>query len=82
VTNLAQGDPRPHPTDVLQASVTPDQLDTGLRNLERRLHADRARDVEFLLGEISATEWRAGKWVDDTRQMMRDVALASKIREG
>jgi hypothetical protein len=59
------------------AGITRDELQTEMSALERRLAVSRARDLEFLLGEIEATEMRAANWVEQTRDGLRYVALAS-----
>lgn len=64
------------PTDC----VTPDDLQVAFRAMRREIDLQRARDVEFLVGEISATEWRAGHWVDETRDALRLVALQNDSR--
>jgi len=58
-----------------EAVVTDAELGAELDRLARKLRGERARDMDFLLGEISATEWRAGKWIDETREAVRYVAL-------
>lgn len=64
---------------VAAASLTPDQLDAALRRLESKITLERARDFEFLVGEISATERRAGTWVDETRNALRYVDRKSVV---
>ncbi len=58
-----------------QEVVTDAELGTAMDRLARKLRGERTRDMDFLLGEISATEWRAGKWIDETREAVRYVAL-------
>jgi hypothetical protein len=63
----------------MQASnefVTRDDLDRALDRIE----ADQAEQVRFLLGEITATERRAGNWIDETRNALHYVALKSDPR--
>jgi len=79
LTELRRAVTAPEP-EVLAASMTPDQLDAALRRLERKITLERARDFEFLVGEIAATERRAGTWVDETRNALRYVALQSDGR--
>jgi hypothetical protein len=59
------------PPEAVQAMVSRDQFEDGLRRLEQRVNFERARDMEFLLGEMTAVEWRAGKWVDETREAVQ-----------
>jgi len=79
LAEVRQSASRPEP-QVLAASMTPDQLDDAMRRLERKITLERARDFEFLVGEIAATERRAGTWVDETRNALRYVALQSDGR--
>jgi len=69
---------------VLPASITLEEFEQGLARMERRCAADRTRDLEFILGEISATEQRAGNWIDqtrsETRNALRYVALQNDPR--
>ncbi len=68
------------PPEAMQAMVSQDQLDDGLRRLEERVNYDRVRDMEFLMGEMTAVEWRAGKWVDETREAVQLAFLQSDPR--
>ena len=68
------------PPETLQAVVTRDQFEDGLRRLEQRVNFERARDMEFLLGEMTAVEWRAGKWVDESREAVLLAFLLSDPR--
>ena len=68
------------PPEAMQAMVSRDQLDDGLRRLEERVNYDRVRDMEFLMGEMTAVEWRAGKWVDETREAVQLAFLQSDPR--
>ena len=68
------------PPETMQAMVSQDQLDDGLRRLEERVNYDRVRDMEFLMGEMTAVEWRAGKWVDETREAVQLAFLQSDPR--
>lgn len=66
--------------EAMPAVLTRDQFEDGMSRLERRWENHRARDMEFVLGEITATEARAGTWVDETRDALRLVALQSDPR--
>ena len=68
------------PPEAVQAMVSRDQFEDGLRHLEERVNFERARDMEFLLGEMTAVEWRAGKWVDETREAVQMAFLQSDPR--
>jgi anti-sigma factor RsiW len=68
------------PTETLQAMVSRDQFEDGLRQLEQRVNYERARDMEFLLGEMTAVEWRAGKWVNETREAVQLAFLHNDPR--
>jgi hypothetical protein len=68
------------PSDTLQAMITRDEFEHGLQSLKRKVDVSRARDMEFVLGEMTAVEWRAGKWVDETREAVRLVALQQDPR--
>jgi hypothetical protein len=57
-------------------SVTRGEVDTELADLRRRIELDRARDFEFLLAEINATEARAGSWNNEIRQALQLVMLS------
>jgi hypothetical protein len=59
------------PSDV----VTDAELLAEIDRLTRKLRGERARDIDFLLGEITASEWRAGKWIDETREAVSYLAL-------
>ena len=68
------------PAEALQAMVSRDQFEDGLRSLEHRVNFERARDMEFLLGEMTAVEWRAGRWVDETREAVQLAFMQSDPR--
>ena len=68
------------PPEALQTMVSRDQFEDGLRQLEQRVNFERARDMEFLLGEMTAVEWRAGRWVDETREAVQLAFLQSDPR--
>jgi len=68
------------PPEAMQAMVSRDQFEDGLRRLEERVNYDRVRDMEFLMGEMTAVEWRAGKWVDETREAVQLAFMQSDPR--
>ena len=59
-------------------SLTREQFDAEMARWARRIEIDRARDVEFLLGEITAVEHRTGDYINDNSQRLLHYALASK----
>jgi hypothetical protein len=61
-------------------TVTDLELRAEMDRLARRMRGERALDMEFLLDELSATEWRTGKWIDETREAVRYVALRDDER--
>lgn len=70
----------PGAAQLAQNVVTDADLRAEIDRLNRKLRGERARDMEFLLDEISAAEWRTGKWIDETRQAVRYVALRDDSR--
>lgn len=63
-----------------QDGMTRPQVEAALREMQRRLELEQARNTRFLLEEIDATEFRAGRWVDETRQAIQLVALQNDPR--
>ncbi|HXV77496.1 MAG TPA: zf-HC2 domain-containing protein [Candidatus Polarisedimenticolaceae bacterium] len=61
--------------DATAAPVTREEHRAALAKLEREIERQRARDMEFVMGEMSAVEFRAAKWVDETREGVRLVAM-------
>ena len=59
------------------SAMSRDDLETELAGLRRQLEQSQARDFEFLLREINATEARAGSWANETRQALQYVMLAN-----
>ena len=62
------------------SSVSPSEVDRRVESLSQRYEAQRASDMRYLLGEITATEVRASTWVDETRNALRFVALNNDPR--
>lgn len=60
--------------------MTRTEVEEALRQMQRRLELEQARNTRFLLEEIDATEFRAGRWVDETRQAIQLVALQNDPR--
>jgi len=59
------------------STLNRDDMETELADLRRQLELSQARDFEFLLHEINATEARAGGWANETRQALQYVMLAN-----
>jgi hypothetical protein len=70
---------RPRPAEQLptatEAMVTRDEYAIGLEELQHNMQRQRIRDMEFLIGEMNAVEFRAAQWVDETREGVRLVAM-------
>jgi len=60
--------------------LTREQFETAMARLERRSDLKRTRDLEFLLGEITATERRTGSYLNRTREALQVVAMRSDPR--
>ena len=59
------------------AAVTQEDLQTALAKFERKLDGNRAEELDYLLGQIEASEVRTGARIGQTNQALRYVALAS-----
>jgi anti-sigma factor RsiW len=57
--------------------LTPDDLRTELAKFERKLDDKRAAEMDYMLGELEASEVRTGARIGQTNQALRYVALAS-----
>ncbi len=68
------------PTGAVPVYLTRAQFEEAMDNQQRVIDAKRARDFEFLLKEITATELRTGTYIDETRQALRFVAMQSDPR--
>jgi len=66
--------------DLLRVNVNRELLMETLADFEDRLASRRANDYEFLMHEIGAAELRTGYRIDNTRQALQFVALASNPR--
>jgi hypothetical protein len=60
--------------------LTRQQFEEAMSNQQRLFDVRRARDFEFLLKEITATELRTGTYIDETRKALRFVAMQSDPR--
>jgi anti-sigma factor RsiW len=68
------------PAGPVPAYLTRAQLEEAMNNQQRLIDVKRARDFEFLLREITATELRTGTYIDETREALRYVAMQSDPR--
>jgi hypothetical protein len=68
------------PAAPVPAYLTRQQLEEAMNSQQRLIDAKRARDFEFLLREITATELRTGSYIDETREALRFVAMQSDPR--
>ena len=57
-----------------------DEWQREVQQIEARINQERERDMEFLLGEMTAVEWRAGRWVDETREAVQLAFMQSDPR--
>jgi predicted anti-sigma-YlaC factor YlaD len=64
-------------SQVGQRAVSPTELRAELARFERKVNDTRATDLDYMLGQIEASEIRTGSRIGKTNQALRDVALAS-----
>jgi len=57
--------------------ISASDLRAELAKFERRLDGARATDLDYVLGQIAASEFRVGTRLGKTNQALRTVALAS-----
>jgi len=57
--------------------VTNGELQDALQKLERRVNGARAADLDYMMGQVTASEVRSGQRIGQTNQALRYVALAS-----
>ena len=60
--------------------LTRQQLDQELDGVMDQIDVARAKDFEFLLGEITAAEWRSGKRIVNSNDALLQTMLASNPR--
>ena len=72
---LANATPASAPASA--AGLTPDDLRAELTKFERKLDDKRAAEMDYMLGELEASEVRTGARIGQTNQALRYVALAS-----
>jgi hypothetical protein len=68
------------PTGPVPVYLTRAQFEEAMNSQQRLIDVKRARDFEFLLKEITATELRTGTYIDETREALRFVAMKSDPR--
>jgi hypothetical protein len=69
---MVSGSPDPY--------LTRAQFQDAMNSYRRAYDARHARDFEFLLKEITATELRTGTYIDETREALRWVAMKNDPR--
>jgi hypothetical protein len=57
--------------------VKPSELRAEFAKFERRLNTARATDLDYVLDQVAASEFRVGTRLGKTNQALRSVALAS-----
>jgi hypothetical protein len=60
-----------------RAAVTPADLRAEFARFERKINDARATDLDYMLGQIEASEIRTGSRIGKTNQALKNVALAS-----
>ena len=58
-------------------ALTQEDLQAALAKFERKLDGNRAEELDYMLGQIEASEVRTGARIGQTNQALRYVALAS-----
>jgi anti-sigma factor RsiW len=59
------------------AGLSPADLQTQFARFERKLNDARAADLDYVLGQIEASEARTGSRIGKTNEAIKNVALAS-----
>jgi hypothetical protein len=80
LSDLEQASARPAVAGPPDLYLTQKQFQDEMSNYRRAYDARHARDFEFLLGEITATELRTGTYIDETREALRWVAMRNDPR--
>lgn len=57
--------------------VSAEDLRAELTRFERKIDGTRAADLDYMIGQIQASEVRTGTRIGKTNEVLRDVALAS-----
>jgi hypothetical protein len=80
LSDLEQASARPAVAGPADIYLTEKQFQDSMNNYRRAYDARHARDFEFLLKEITATELRTGTYIGDTREALRRVAMRNDPR--
>ena len=72
---LAAAQPARAPEE--STAVSPADLQAQLAKFERKLNDARASDLDYMLGQIEASEVRTGTRIGKTNEAIKNVALAS-----
>jgi len=59
------------------AALSPADLQAQLAKFERKMNDARASDLDYMLGQIEASEVRTGTRIGKTNEALKNVALAS-----
>jgi hypothetical protein len=54
----------------------------ALEQFERRVNRERARDLEYVMRSLTASELRTGTWMDQTQEALTLLALKQDPRFG
>jgi Putative zinc-finger len=65
------------PTPAAEHAVNQSELRAEFAKFERRLNGTRAADLDYVLDQIAASEFRVGTRLGKTNQALRSVALAN-----
>jgi hypothetical protein len=65
------------PTSAAEHAVNQSELRAEFAKFERRLNGTRAADLDYVLDQIAASEFRVGSRLGKTNQALRSVALAN-----
>lgn len=71
------GSSKPEGKTTGERGVSTPELQAELAKFERRLNGMRAADLDYVLDQIGASEFRTGTRLGQTNQALRSVALAS-----
>jgi len=80
LNDLEQTTSRPAGGTSPEIYLTQQQFQDAMTNYSRTYDTRQARDFEFLLKEITATELRTGTYIDETREELRWVAMRNDPR--
>ena len=60
--------------------VTREEFQQRVKDVVQQVNVERAKDFEFLLGEIAATEWRTGNHIRNNNDVLLQTMLAGNPR--